>query len=161
MSRLPKPGSDQGKWGEILNDYLSQAHTDTGTLKPGVVATSTLTDSAVTNTKLADNSVTTAKLQDNSVTTAKLASAGQPSGIATLDTNGKLPDSQVPTRLGEEELSGLVVATVDVETPSIVARDSTRLRGVARVSVLGDSHDASQRGWFPYFTIRGANPRLS
>ncbi len=33
MSRLPKPGSDQGKWGEILNEYLSQAHKQDGTLK--------------------------------------------------------------------------------------------------------------------------------
>lgn len=33
MSRLPTPGGDQGEWGTILNDYLSQAHNDDGTLK--------------------------------------------------------------------------------------------------------------------------------
>ena len=58
MSRLPKPGSDQGKWGEILNDYLSQSHTDTGTLK--------------------DNTIGTNQLQTNSITTARRIS---------LDTN--------------------------------------------------------------------------
>ena len=34
MARLPIPGSDAGNWGDILNDYLSQAHLNDGTLKP-------------------------------------------------------------------------------------------------------------------------------
>jgi hypothetical protein len=34
MARLPTPGSDNGNWGDILNDYLNQAHQDDGTLKP-------------------------------------------------------------------------------------------------------------------------------
>lgn len=33
MSRLPVPGSDDGSWGDILNDFLSSAHNDDGTLK--------------------------------------------------------------------------------------------------------------------------------
>lgn len=38
MARLPIPGSDQGSWGQILNDYLSQAHAADGTLKDGAVS---------------------------------------------------------------------------------------------------------------------------
>lgn len=34
MSRLPVPGSDNGNWGDILNDYLLQSHRADGTLKP-------------------------------------------------------------------------------------------------------------------------------
>lgn len=34
MARLPVPGQDAGQWGAILNDFLSQAHLDDGTLKP-------------------------------------------------------------------------------------------------------------------------------
>lgn len=37
MARLPTPGSDDGEWGEILNEYLLQAHTSDGLIKPGVV----------------------------------------------------------------------------------------------------------------------------
>ncbi len=33
MARLPTPGSDDGDWGTILNDYLSEAHEEDGTLK--------------------------------------------------------------------------------------------------------------------------------
>lgn len=34
MTRLPIPGKDDGQWGDILNDFLSQAHQSDGTLKP-------------------------------------------------------------------------------------------------------------------------------
>ena len=33
MARLPQPGGDSGNWGEILNEYLSQAHNGDGSLK--------------------------------------------------------------------------------------------------------------------------------
>ena len=42
MSRLPTPGGDSGNWGQILNDYLSQAHKSDGTLKPGIITTANL-----------------------------------------------------------------------------------------------------------------------
>lgn len=32
MSRLPVPGSDKGTWGDILNDFLNQAHNSNGTV---------------------------------------------------------------------------------------------------------------------------------
>jgi len=34
-SRLPVPGSDEGKWGAILNDFLAVEHNSDGTLKTG------------------------------------------------------------------------------------------------------------------------------
>lgn len=37
MARLPQPGGDTGEWGQILNDYLSQAHSSDGSLKSGVI----------------------------------------------------------------------------------------------------------------------------
>lgn len=33
MARLPQPGSDQGTWGAILNEFLEQAHNTDGTLR--------------------------------------------------------------------------------------------------------------------------------
>lgn len=35
MARLPVPGSDDGTWGTILNEYLSVEHNADGTLKTG------------------------------------------------------------------------------------------------------------------------------
>ncbi|HYH74605.1 MAG TPA: hypothetical protein VD735_01455 [Candidatus Saccharimonadales bacterium] len=40
MARLPTPGSDDGQWGTLLNDFLATAHTSDGSLKPGVVGDS-------------------------------------------------------------------------------------------------------------------------
>ena len=42
MTRLPTPGSDEGQWGQILNDYLSAAHKTDGTLKANVVTADTI-----------------------------------------------------------------------------------------------------------------------
>jgi hypothetical protein len=33
MARLPQPGGDDGNWGNILNDFLAQAHNADGSLK--------------------------------------------------------------------------------------------------------------------------------
>ncbi len=33
MARLPIPGSDEGVWGEVLNNYLSIEHNSDGTQK--------------------------------------------------------------------------------------------------------------------------------
>lgn len=37
MSRLPQPGADDSVWGNILNDFLQQAHNSDGTLKNSAV----------------------------------------------------------------------------------------------------------------------------
>ena len=47
MARLPIPGSDQGSWGQILNEYLSQSHNTDGTIKPGVVGETNLDSATV------------------------------------------------------------------------------------------------------------------
>lgn len=52
MPRLPIPGSDEGSWGQILNDYLSQAHNTDGTLKPNSITTPLITNDTITESKL-------------------------------------------------------------------------------------------------------------
>lgn len=37
MARLPQPGSDQGTWGTVLNDFLSVSHAADGVLRAGAV----------------------------------------------------------------------------------------------------------------------------
>lgn len=48
MARLPQPGSDDGQWGGILNDYLLESHTLTGQIKPNTVKESQLTSAVQT-----------------------------------------------------------------------------------------------------------------
>ncbi len=48
MSRLPQPGGDEGTWGQILNDYLSTAHNNDGSIKDNVVTAASIAPGAVT-----------------------------------------------------------------------------------------------------------------
>lgn len=70
MARLPTPGGDNGNWGAILNDYLSQAHTSTGVLKNDVVGTSQLQNNSITNAKLDTATQSSLAKADNSLSTA-------------------------------------------------------------------------------------------
>ena len=38
MPRLPIPGQDRGKWGDILNEYLAVSHNSDGSIKPGAIS---------------------------------------------------------------------------------------------------------------------------
>lgn len=69
MSRLPIPGSDQGNWGNILNNYLLQSHTSTGVLKNNVITNSQLQDGSVTNAKLDAATQSSLSKADNSLST--------------------------------------------------------------------------------------------
>jgi len=67
MSRLPVPGKDTGQWGDILNDYLGQAHNNDGSLK-------TIPQSKVTDL------------------TADLAVKADTASLATVATSGSYTD---------------------------------------------------------------------
>ena len=62
MVRLPNPGGDQGDWGHILNEYLSQSHENDGSLKPDTVGSDQIKDKSITSVQLADNSITEEQL---------------------------------------------------------------------------------------------------
>lgn len=47
MARLPIPGSDDGTWGEVLNDFLVVSHNTDGTLKTGSVEDATASSKGV------------------------------------------------------------------------------------------------------------------
>jgi hypothetical protein len=88
VSRLPSPGSDDGTWGGILNDFLSQVHNADGTLKANSVTAAAIAPGAVGATELASGAVTATAIADGSITEAKLDAAAQ----AKLDSAGGVPD---------------------------------------------------------------------
>jgi hypothetical protein len=86
MARLPQPGGDAGNWGDILNEFLSQAHKDNGLLKdnsvtanaiaPGAITKSTIGLGNVNNTSDADKpiSIATQAALDTKADTEELGS---------------------------------------------------------------------------------------
>ena len=124
MSRLPIPGSDDGTWGDVLNDFLSIEHNSDGTLKTSgslaAKASSSITISAGTgltgggdltaNRTLTANFGTTAGTiaqgNDSRITGAEqAANKCAANGYASLDSGSKLPTSQLPLH-GSTHASG-------------------------------------------------------
>lgn len=96
MARLPNPGSDDGAWGTILNDFLLQSHAADGTLKPGIVQDDVIVDNTISEAKL--GSVVRAKLNTSagatdlgySTTTGTVtvtSSSGAPSTLPAATTS--------------------------------------------------------------------------
>lgn len=59
MTRLPIPGSDNGTWGDVLNDFLKTSHNTDGTLKiqtDGTLADKQPIDATLTALAALDNS---------------------------------------------------------------------------------------------------------
>jgi len=117
MARLPIPGSDSGSWGQILNDYLAQAHQADGSLKPGVVSATAI--------------------QDNSISQGKLATTGAPTSGQVLTSNGtsltwstpsgsgSVPDADSGTK-GLVRLAGDLGGTADTPTvPGLAGKANT------------------------------------
>lgn len=71
-TRLPIPGQDEGRWGDILNKFLQQAHNADGRLSDNSVTANTIAPGAVTSANLATGTVNTAKIADGSITETKL-----------------------------------------------------------------------------------------
>lgn len=96
MSRLPTPGSDNGVWGSILNDFLSVEHNADGSLK--IRSDGTLSGfyskpgTGIPKTDLA-SSVQTSLNQAG--TAVQSSSVGQASGVAALDSGGLVPSAQL------------------------------------------------------------------
>jgi hypothetical protein len=85
--RLPTPGGDQGNWGDILNDFLSQEHNGDGSLKlrsDGTLESLTVGDGTVTDSKIASGGLSPSSIAGTAeITTHK----NQASGYAGLDAS--------------------------------------------------------------------------
>ncbi len=123
MSRLPIPGGDDGNWGDILNDFLSQSLNGDGTLKSsslasagaelsvnknvangyagldssGTVPRTSLDSSSQGSLGKADSSVQTVNGKNGPTVTLSAADVGAPTTLAAdtdVDVTG-VTDSQV------------------------------------------------------------------
>ncbi len=90
--RLPIPGSDDGAWGALLNDFLGVEHNSDGTLKKAGL----ITGAEQTSHK------------------------NQNDGYAGLDSSGKLSASQLPTlaSTGVGDYFGVFIDTLSIPSAS-------------------------------------------
>lgn len=128
MVRLPQPGGDEGQWGNLLNDFLKQAHSNDGTLKDGIVTTSKLAADAVNA-----NALGAAGGSDGQVL---VKDGSQPSGIAwrTPSASGPLPEAS-PTTRGIVQLAGDLGGTSSSPTVPALADKADRATTYTRTEV--------------------------
>lgn len=130
MARLPQPGSDNGVWGDVLNDYLSQTLKSDGSLKDNVVTTAAIAPDAVTGAKIA-----TGTIQESQLTQAvqdKLNTAGSGGVADGTITNAKLASDAV---------TNVKVSPTAAIDQSKIANLTTDLAGKAAAT---HTHTASQ-----------------
>lgn len=113
MARLPIPGQDNGTWGDILNDFLDEAHTSSGALKDGSVVGNVIADGTIAEVKLSGAVQT--KLND---TQAAVAAAQQVTASTQAGTTYTLVLADAGTAI---EFTAASAITLTVPPNSTVA----------------------------------------
>lgn len=83
MPRLPIPGSDDGTWGQLLNEFLEVAHSSDGTLKTSAVPVQSV--SGKTGTVTLDKDDVGLGNVDNTSDASKPISTATQSALNSLD----------------------------------------------------------------------------
>lgn len=127
MARLPIPGGDDGHWGGILNDFLSQVHNPDGTLKNQTVAGSQLVNSTVSSDKLASGTGANGHvLTFDSTVSGNLA--WRPATTTDLSTSQSSSNVTVVNSSGADAVIGAATTT---QAGVLTSNDKTKLDGVA------------------------------
>jgi hypothetical protein len=99
-TRLPNPGGDDGTWGSILNDFLSQAHNADGTLKPvsytNLINKPTIPSSAADVGAVATTGLDSATSALVANPTSATRTSLQATFVALADVNQTVSASDVP-----------------------------------------------------------------
>lgn len=150
MSRLPQPGNDNGTWGDILNDYLSQVHNTDGTLKNGVVSEAALSPSAQTKLNNVGGSPDWTSIANKPTVIAAgtdQVSARTAIGLGSVDNTSDLAKNSATATLTNKTIDGgnntlqnipeTAVTNLTTDLASKVASTSVPIRFAATVALLG------------------------
>lgn len=130
MARLPQPGSDQGTWGNVLNEYLGVSHDENGQLK----------NDSVTNASIVNGAITANKLATTSLPGVNQSLIYNGSGLAwsTSSGNGLVPDADSETK-GLVRLAGDLAGSASNPTvPGLATKEPSVPIGVASQFYRGD-----------------------
>jgi hypothetical protein len=148
MSRLPTPGSDNGTWGVVLNDFLGVAHNTTtapGTLLDGSVTNSTIVNGTIALAKLATSVQTSLGKADSALQSATKSTVG----LANVDNTSDLSkpiSTATQTALdaklassGLDAATAALIGTSSSTTTAINAKITAATGGGAPIYVLAPS----------------------
>ena len=107
MSRLPTPGKDGGTWGGILNDFLEVELNADGSLKRAADITDAKSKADTAAQSVNNKRGTAVTLAASDVSAIPTSQLGANSGVAQLDSGGKLLSGQLPSSVGSRRLQRL------------------------------------------------------
>jgi len=140
MARLPQPGSDDGTWGAILNDFLSTSHASDGTLKPAAITDAgAADDAAVVHTSGAETIAGTKTFSASPVIpTPTLSTQAANKTYVDSVAGAGAPDATVSTK-GVVQLAGDLAGTASAPTvPGLANKEPTVTAGDASQYYRGD-----------------------
>ena len=132
MARLPTPGGDNGNWGTILNDYLTQAHKSDGTLKDNSVTGAAIAPNSVDSVAIANGSIMSAQLNAGSGSDGQVLSkqSGAGGGFVWSTVSGGGVSDATTTTKGVIQLAGDLSGTAAAPTvPGLAGKEPTVTAG--------------------------------
>lgn len=178
MARLPQTGQDAGTWGNILNDFLLQAHDPDGSLKDGLLTADAVGLGEVDNTSDATKNSATATLTNKTISGASNTLTNIPQSAVTnltTDLAGKLTAANNLSDLASTATArtNLGLGTAATMTTAQIAADSaltnafltnTRNKAYAiltGVPILADVYRLSSQAESLTVTLSAANASTS
>ncbi len=157
MTRLPTPGGDDGTWGEILNSFLAVSLNNDGTLNTSSLiqagAITTINSKTPINGSISLGASDVGALNQSSADLryTQISNLGQKDGIATLDSSGNVPVTQLsnvppPPVTSVNSKTGVIDLTyVDIGAASSGSNsDITSLNGLTTPLSIAQGGTGSQ-----------------
>lgn len=138
-ARLPIPGSDDGVWGDVLNEFLGVSHKVDGTLADGTVDTG----------HIQDNSISASKF--DTATQATLSQVVDKAPIASPTFTGVVT-VPVPTNATDASTKGYVDTTI---TAGLSGKEPAIATGTVSQYFRGD------KTWQTFPVVPNAEPNLA
>lgn len=145
MARLPQPGSDEGTWGDILNDYLTVSHDTSGAIKTDAVPAGAIQDDSVSPAKLASsNSPSNGQVLSYNGSGFEWSNAGSPDPAMGGDLSGTASNAQiVANAVGPTELATNAVTTTKIADNNVT--DAKIATGVAQAKITNLVSDLASK----------------
>lgn len=138
MARLPQPGSDDGTWGTLLNDFLTVEHNSDGSLKPSGSLAEKAEDSDVVHSS-GNETVDGAKNFTSSPTVPTPTNPGHAATKAYVDSAGGAVSDATVTTKGIVKLAGDLGGTADLPTvPGLADKEDAFTGGTTAQYFRGD-----------------------
>lgn len=140
MARLPTPGQDNGSWGDILNEFLAQAHNPDGTLKSSAVTVAGAASDAGVVHNTANETIAGIKSFSSSPIVPTPSTSTQAANKSYVDStvSAGAPDATT-TNKGLVQLAGdLGGSAANPTVPGLASKEPTITAGTTGQYLRGD-----------------------